>query len=106
MVLVCDRSAEQSHESIAGKLRRGPPVAMHLGERSIDKPADQLVHRLRSEAFGDDCRINHVAEQHGYLLQLTGGGVTGCDGLAICRAGEESPALAAEPVFRGVGSSA
>src|SRR5207248_8399337 len=70
VILMRDGRPEQSHEPIAGKLRRGASVSMHLGQRSIDEPADQFVHRLGSEAFGDDGRIHHIAEQHGDLLQF------------------------------------
>ena len=102
MILMRDGRPEQSHEPIAGELRRGASVSMHLCQRSLDEPADQFVHRLGSEAFGDDGRVDHIAEQHGDLFQFAvTAGQEWC-GLVMGPSRQGRSTLAAEFVARWV----
>ena len=70
VILMRDRRPEQREEPVAGELRCRALVALHFGERGIDKPANQVVHRLGPEALGKGGRPHEVAKQHADPLQL------------------------------------
>jgi hypothetical protein len=70
MVFLRHRGAEQRHETIAGKLRRGASVAIHLGEAGGQKRADEVAHRLGPEPFGEGRRTDDVAKQHRDLFHF------------------------------------
>jgi hypothetical protein len=53
MVFLRDEGAEQHHETVAGKLRCGAPIAMHLSKAGRQKRADEVAHRLGPEPFGE-----------------------------------------------------
>src|SRR5208282_64861 len=118
MVFLSEWRTEKRHEPVAGKLRRRPSIAMHLGEARFEKRADEIAHPLGPEAFGQRSGVYDVAEEHAHLLHFAGergqgvldwGNVgpgyigLGCRGILQAGPAEGCPALAAEPVFRRVG---
>ena len=70
MVFLGQRGTEQCHEPIAGKLRRGTSVTIHLGKASGQKRADQVAHRLGSQPFGQRGGTHDVAKQHADLFHF------------------------------------
>ena len=72
MVLVSNRRAKQGQKPVAGKLRRGAAVAMHLGKARLQKRSDEIAHRLGPEAFGERCGADDVAAQNRHLPHLAG----------------------------------
>ena len=117
MVLLRHRGAEQRHEPVAGKLRRGASVAIHLGKAGGQKRADEIAHRLGPEPFGEGSRADDVAEQHRDLFHFAGkrspepSGSFGYEWLARSgflqsRLVERCATLAAKPVLGRVARAA
>ncbi len=121
MVFLGERRAKQRHKAVAGELGRRAAIAVHLGEARLEEGMDELAHRLGSEALGQRRRVDHVAEQHGDLLQLAGKrapGYQAAGGLRLrdkglrrtrlvqARAVERCSALTAKLVLGRVGGAA
>src|SRR5687767_7413864 len=70
MILVREGRAEERHEAVAEELVDRALVAMHLRERGLEEPAQQRVHGLGAEPFGERGRADDVAEQYGDGLAL------------------------------------
>src|SRR5262245_49375053 len=41
---------------------------MHLGEREVEEPVEETVHRFGTEPLGERSRIDEVAEKHRHML--------------------------------------
>jgi hypothetical protein len=121
MILLRQRSAEKGEKPVTSELRRRTAIAMHLGEARLQKRADEVTHRLGSEALGQRRRVHDVAEQHADLLHLAGQQTCrACDrrrlrprcvelgrpGNLQCAPVKQCSALAAEPVFSRIGRAA
>jgi hypothetical protein len=77
VILVGDRRAEQRHEPVAKELIDRPFVLVHLGERQLEEPVQEAVHRLGPQLLGHWSRVRNVAEEHCHLLPLSFEGAPG-----------------------------
>jgi hypothetical protein len=116
-VFLRHRGAEQRHEPVAGKLRRGSSTAMHLGKAGGQKRADEVAHCLGPEPLGERSRTDDVAKQHRDLFQFAGKRNPGrCGGFGYewpprnsflqTRPVQRPAAPAAQPVFGGIARAA
>ena len=70
VILVGDRRAEERHEAIAQELVHRPLVAVHVGQRQLEEPAQQHVHGVRAQPLRQPGGADDVAEQHADGLPL------------------------------------
>jgi hypothetical protein len=70
MVLVSDGRAEQRHEAVTQELIHRALVAVHLGERPLEEPAEQHVHAVRAQPLRQRGGADEIAEEHGDGLSL------------------------------------
>ena len=117
VVFLRHRGAEQRHEPIAGKLRRGSSIAVHLGKARGQKRAYKVAHRLGPEPLGERSRTDDVAKQHCDLFHFAGkrnpgrcGGfgyeLPARNGFLQTRPVQRHAALAAKPVFGRIARAA
>jgi hypothetical protein len=65
---VRDWRTEEGHEVIAEELVDRALVAMHFGQRDLEKRVEYFVHALGAESLGECRRVCEVAEQRGDRL--------------------------------------
>jgi hypothetical protein len=71
MVLVCDRSAEQGHDAVAGILIDRALVAVDAVRQHLEEAIQDGVPLLRIEPPGELHRPLHIRKEHRHLLALT-----------------------------------